>query len=129
MRDKTILLVEDQIEFRAIQKIYLEKQGYRVLAADNGNQALRAAREHLPNIILMDFSMPEKDGLSATRELKGDPSTSHIPVILLTAHGYGSAGRRAREAGCAAFVPKPCEPWRVLQEVQELIGPARARPA
>lgn len=129
MRDKTILLVEDQIEFRAIQKVYLEKQGYRVLAADNGNQAVTAAREHRPNIILMDFSMPEKDGLSATRELKSDPSTSHIPVILLTAHGYGSAGRRAREAGCAAFVPKPCDPWRVLQEVQQLIGPANERTA
>ncbi len=124
MRDKTILLVEDQIEFRAIQKVYLEQQGYRVVAADDGNQGVQAAREYRPNIILMDLSMPKKDGLSATRELKSDPSTSHIPVILLTAHAYGSAGRRAREAGCAAFVPKPCDPRRVLQEVQQLIGPA-----
>src|SRR5690606_6484972 len=105
-------------------KVYLEQQGYRVVAADDGNQGVQAAREYRPNIILMDLSMPKKDGLSATRELKSDPSTSHIPVILLTAHAYGSAGRRAREAGCAAFVPKPCDPRRVLQEVQQLIGPA-----
>lgn len=124
MEDKTILLVEDQIEFRAVQKVYLERHGYRVLAADDGDQGVRVAREHRPNVILMDLSMPTMDGLSATRELKRDPSTSGIPVILLTAHGYGSAGRRAREAGCAAFVPKPCDPRRILDEVQRLIGPA-----
>jgi two-component system, cell cycle response regulator DivK len=59
--------------------------------------------------------------------LKNDPATCDIPIILLTAHAYGTAGRRAREAGCAAFVHKPCDPSRVLQEVQMLIGPADER--
>ncbi len=124
MQPKTVLIVEDQIDFLAIQKVYLERHGYRVLAAEDGQEAVRCAREHRPNIILMDLSLPRLDGLGATRELKEDPSTSEIPIVLLTAHGYGSAGRRAREAGCAAFVPKPCEPRRVLQEVEQLIGPA-----
>lgn len=120
---KTILLVEDQIDFLAVQKLYLERHGYRVVAAEDGVEALRCAREQQPHMILMDLSMPRLDGLTATRELKRDPATSAIPVILLTAHAYGSAGRRAREAGCAGFIPKPCEPQRVLREVENLIGP------
>ena len=126
MQPKTVLIVEDQIDFLAIQKVYLERHGYRVLAAEDGREGVQFAREHRPNVILMDLSLPRLDGLGATRELKEDPTTSEIPVILLTAHGYGSAGRRAREAGCAAFVPKPCEPRRVLQEVEQLIGPAES---
>src|SRR5690606_35778479 len=125
MSMKTVLLVEDQIEFLAVQKHYLERNGYQVLSAEDGVEAIRCARENRPNVILMDLSMPKLDGLTATRKLKEDPATSEIPVILLTAHAYGSAGRRAREAGCAAFVPKPCDPRRVLDEVMELIGPPR----
>ena len=119
---KTVLLVEDQIEFLAVQKHYLERNGYQVLSAEDGVEAIRCARENRPNVILMDLSMPKLDGLTATRKLKEDPATSEIPVILLTAHAYGSAGRRAREAGCAAFLPKPCEPRRVLLEVEKLLG-------
>jgi two-component system, cell cycle response regulator DivK len=124
MQVKTVLLVEDQLDFLAVQKTYLERHGYHVLAVEDGAEAIRCAREHRPHVILMDLSLPNLDGLSATRELKQYPETRGIPVVLLTAHAYGSAGRRAREAGCAAFVPKPCEPRRVLDEVRELIGPA-----
>lgn len=124
MPNKTVLLVEDQIDFMAVQKLYLERNGYKVLSAEDGVEAVKCARKHHPNIILMDLSMPSMDGLSATRALKSDPATRDIPIILLTAHGYGSVGRRAREAGCAGFVPKPCEPRRVLEEVEHLIGPA-----
>lgn len=119
---KTVLLVEDQIEFLAVHKHYLERNGYQVLSAEDGVEAIRCARENRPDVILMDLSMPKLDGLTATRKLKEDPATSDIPVILLTAHAYGSAGRRAREAGCASFLPKPCEPRRVLQEVERYTG-------
>src|SRR5690606_5311805 len=114
----------DQIEFLAVQKIYLERHGYRVLAAMDGEEGVRSAREHRPDLILMDFTIPLLDGLGATAELKCDQATRHIPIVLLTAHTYGSVGRRAREVGCSGFVAKPCEPRRVLEEVERRIGPA-----
>jgi CheY-like chemotaxis protein len=66
--------------------------------------------------------MPVLDGISATARLKSDPATRDIPVVLLTAHTYGSVGRRAREAGCDGFISKPCEPRRILSEVAQRIG-------
>lgn len=120
--EKTVLIVEDQIDFLAIHKLYLEKHGYRVIAAEDGQEALRCARACQPDLILMDFSIPLLDGIGATRALKDDPVTRAIPVVLLTAHAYGSVGRRAREAGCEGFIAKPCEPRRILNEVRQRIG-------
>lgn len=122
LMEKTVLIVEDQIDFLAIHKLYLEKHGYRVLAAEDGQEAVRCARACQPDLILMDFSIPVLDGIGATRALKDDPATSAIPVILLTAHAYGSVGRRAREAGCEGFIAKPCEPRRILHEVRLRLG-------
>lgn len=121
MEPKTILLVEDQIDFLAVNKIYLERHGYHVVTAEDGLEAVRCAQQHHPDVILMDFSVPRLDGIGATTQLKQDPGTRHIPVVLLTAHAYGSVGRRAREAGCSAFISKPCEPRRILEEVRKLI--------
>lgn len=119
---KTILFAEDQLDFLAVNKLYLERHGYRVVAAENGEEAIRVAHECRPDLILMDFSMPRMDGIRATTAIKADPQTRDIPVIMLTAHSYGSVGRRAREAGCACFITKPCDPKRVLSEVESLIG-------
>ena len=120
MEQKTVLLVEDQLDFLAVHKLYLERHGFKVLTAEDGRTAVLRAREHHPHVILMDFTIPGQDGLRATAQLKGDPVTRDIPVVLLTAHAYGSVGRRAREVGCAAFIAKPCEPRRVLEEVRKL---------
>ena len=120
MEQKTVLLVEDQLDFLAVHKLYLERHGFTVLTAEDGRTAVLRAREHHPHVILMDFSLPMLDGLGATAQLKGDPDTRDIPVVLLTAHTYGTVGRRAREVGCAAFIAKPCEPRRVLEEVRKL---------
>jgi two-component system cell cycle response regulator DivK len=120
MEQKTILLVEDQLDFLAVNKLYLERHGYRVLTAEDGEAAVRSAQEYHPDVILMDFTIPLLDGIGATEQIKHDSGTRHIPVVLLTAHAYGSVGRRAREAGCAAFIGKPCDPRRVLEEVQKL---------
>jgi CheY-like chemotaxis protein len=119
---RTVLIVEDQIEMRAIASAYLERQGYRVLATDNGADAVRRARDEHPDLIFMDISIPGMDGLRATAELKRDPATRGIPVVILTAHPYGSVGKRAMDAGCDGWLNKPCDPRRLLQEVQRRVG-------
>jgi CheY-like chemotaxis protein len=124
MSSKTILFVEDQLDFLAVNKLFLERHGYRVVAAEDGEQAIIAAQECRPDVIVMDFSMPRLDGIGATAALKTSPDTRDIPVLMLTAHSYGSVGRRAREAGCVGIISKPCDPKRVLFEVENLIGAA-----
>lgn len=119
---RTVLIVEDQIEMRAIASAYLERQGYRVLATDNGADAVRRARDEHPDLIFMDISIPGMDGIRATAELKRDPATRGIPVVILTAHPYGSVGKRAMDAGCDGWLNKPCDPRRLLQEVQRRVG-------
>jgi two-component system cell cycle response regulator DivK len=119
---RTVLIVEDQIEMRAIASAYLERQGYRVLATDNGADAVRKARDEHPDLIFMDISIPGMDGIRATAEIKRDPATRGIPVVILTAHPYGSVGKRAMDAGCDGWLNKPCDPRRLLQEVQRRVG-------
>ncbi|HSU14269.1 response regulator [Longimicrobium sp.] len=119
---KTVLIVEDQIEMRAINAMYLHHHGYRVLATDNGAEGIRAAREEHPDLILMDISMPGMDGIRATETLKLDPETGAIPVVIITAHRYGSVGKRAIDAGCDGYLTKPCDPRRVLEEVRRRLG-------
>jgi CheY-like chemotaxis protein len=119
---RTVLIVEDQIEMRAIATAYLERQGYRVLAADNGADAVRQARTERPDLIFMDVSIPGMDGIRATAEIKRDPATRAIPVVIVTAHPYGSVGKRAMDAGCDGWLNKPCDPRRLLQEVQRRVG-------
>ncbi len=121
---RTVLIVEDQIEMRAIASAYLQAQGYRVLATDNGADAVRQARAEHPDLIFMDVSIPGMDGIRATAELKRDPATRGIPVVILTAHPYGSVGKRAVDAGCDGWLNKPCDPRRLLQEVQRRVGTA-----
>lgn len=128
MDTKTVLMIEDQMEFLAVNKLYLERHGYRVLAAEDGEEGVRLARHQRPDLILMDFSIPRLDGIGATAALKRDPTTREIPILLLTAHSYGSVGRRAVAAGCAGYIGKPCDPRRILEEVQQRIGSAERTP-
>jgi two-component system, cell cycle response regulator DivK len=113
----TVLLADDQLELCTIHTDYLQRHGFRVVTAKDGNAALLAARTEHPDIILMDHSMPGPNGIEVARALKSSPATSAIPIVLMTALAYGAIGKRAREAGCVSFLSKPCGPKRVLQEV------------
>jgi two-component system, cell cycle response regulator DivK len=119
---RTVLIVEDQIEMRAITVAYLERRGYRVLATENGADAVERARRERPDLIFMDVSVPGMDGIRATAELKRDPETRGIPIVIVSAHPYGSVGRRAVDAGCDGWLNKPCDPRRLLQEVEWRLG-------
>jgi CheY-like chemotaxis protein len=121
----TVLLVDDQFELRAIHSTYLKEHGYRVLTAGDGTGALRTARADVPDIIVLDHSLPDQTGIDVAHELRRDPVTARIPIVMLTAHAYGAVGRKARAAGCVGFLAKPCTPSRVLQEIARHTGPVQ----
>ena len=120
----TILLVEDNEDNRRIYVTILAHAGYRVLEAIDGEEALAVARAEMPDMILMDVSIPKIDGWEATRRLKADPATSGIPIVALTAHALASDREKAMDAGCDGYIPKPAEPRLVLAEVERRVGPA-----
>lgn len=126
---KTVLLVEDNVDNRTIYRTILEYAGYTLIEAEDGEAALRKARDGSPDLILMDISIPLVDGWEVTRTLKTDPSTSRIPVIALTAHALAEDRRRAEEVGCDGYLAKPVEPRRVMEEVERFLGPGRAAEA
>lgn len=113
-----VLIVDDVDHGREISSEYLEFRGFRVATAADGQEALDKAFELLPDIILMDLSLPKIDGWEATRRLKNDDRTRSIPIIALTAHALASAHDKAMEAGCDAVVTKPCLPRELEAEVR-----------
>lgn len=119
---RTILLVEDHEDNRIVYRTMLEHFGYRVLLAGDGGEGVRLARESLPDLILMDVSIPVMDGWEATATLKADPATARIPIIALTAHALAADRERATEVGCDGYLAKPVEPRRVLEEVRRFLG-------
>lgn len=120
-----VLIVDDVDHGREIYSEYLEFRGFRVATAADGEEALDKAFELLPDVILMDLSLPKMDGWEATKRLKNDPRTRAIPVVALTAHALVSAHDRAMEAGCDVVVTKPCLPRDLEAEVRRQIEERR----
>ena len=118
----TLLLVEDNEDNRIIYSTVLRHLGYTVVEAEDGAQAIALARSVLPDLILMDISIPEVDGWEATRILRRDPATSAIPIIALTAHALADDRVRATEVGFTAYLAKPIEPRAVVAEVRRWLG-------
>jgi two-component system cell cycle response regulator DivK len=112
-----VLLVEDVPDTREMYAEYLRHRGYDVTTATNGAEALDAARELKPDMILMDAAMPGLDGWTATRLLKNDPLTRDVPVLILTAHVFSEHRRRAEEVGADGFIGKPCMPDELAREI------------
>jgi CheY-like chemotaxis protein len=127
-RAPLILLVDDFQDNREMYAMYLDHSGIRVAEAGNGHEALEQAFALLPDLIVMDLSLPGLDGWEATRRLKADPRTRHIPVLALTSHALEGFSEGARAAGCDGFVTKPCLPDRLLAEIRTMLdGPRRSR--
>ncbi|MEP7383130.1 MAG: response regulator [Gemmatimonadota bacterium] len=121
-RDRTVLIVEDNEDNRIVYSTILRHHGFRVSEALDGEEGLAKARRELPDIILMDISIPLIDGWEVTQTLKREAATSHIPVIALTAHAMPGDRERAMEVGCDGYLAKPCEPRAVLAEVNRLLS-------
>jgi len=122
-----VLVVDDVAHGREIFAEYLEFRGFRVATAADGLEALDKAFELLPDIILMDLSLPQLDGWEATRRLKGDDRTRTIPIIALTAHALASAHDKAMAAGCDSVVTKPCIPRDLEAEVRRQLAARSGR--
>lgn len=125
-----VLIVEDYEDAREMYAAYLQFSGYRVAVAANGLEALEQAQALLPDIILMDLALPKMDGWEATRRLKKDERTRDIPIVALTGHALAGHAEGARQAGCDAFVTKPCLPDALVAEIKRLLsahsGPKRS---
>jgi CheY-like chemotaxis protein len=117
-----VLLVEDHELNRDMLSRRLRKRGLTVVLAEDGEQAIAAADEERPDVILMDMSLPRLDGWEATRRLRQSAATAAIPVIALTAHALGEEQARAMAAGCAAFETKPVDFARLLEVMARLTG-------
>jgi len=117
-----ILLVEDNEMNRDMLSRRLERKGYQILIAVDGQEGVDKARNERPDLILMDMSLPLIDGWEATRQLKGADDTKGIPIIALTAHAMAEDEQRARDAGCDDFDTKPIELPRLLGKIEALLG-------
>jgi CheY-like chemotaxis protein len=119
-----VLLVDDYPDAREMYSEYLQFSGFDVIEAANGMEALQHAADEAPDIILMDLSLPVMDGWEATRRLKSDERTAHIPVVALTGHALAGISEGARQAGCDAFVTKPCLPEDLVREIRRVLDGA-----
>jgi CheY-like chemotaxis protein len=121
-----LLLAEDDEFSRDMLVRRLERQGFVMVAAADGHEAVLAARQHRPDLILMDLDMPVLDGRGAIAALKSDPRTFKIPVIVLTAHASAEHVTEAVAAGCQAYETKPIVLRRLLERIAEFLGPVPA---
>ena len=117
----TILIVEDNEMNRDMLSRRLERRGYAVLLAVDGENGIDMARANVPDLILMDMSLPVMDGWEATRRLKSDDALKQIPVIALTAHAMANDREKALEAGCDDYDTKPIELPRLLAKMEALL--------
>ncbi|HXH23947.1 MAG TPA: response regulator [Vicinamibacterales bacterium] len=117
-----VLIVEDQEELRRLYARHLLRCGFDVLEAADGLDAVDTTTTLAPDVVLMDLSLPVLDGWEATRRLKADARTAHIPVVALTAYDGSLELERATSAGCDWFVPKPCPPDALVAEIERILG-------
>jgi DNA-binding response OmpR family regulator len=116
-----ILLVEDTEDIRDFLARRLRRRGFEVELAQDGEAGVKAARDRCPEIILLDMSMPVKDGWTAAREMRANPATASVPIIALTAHALAGDREKSLAAGCDDYHPKPVELPRLLEQIEALL--------
>jgi CheY-like chemotaxis protein len=117
-----ILVVEDNEMNRDMLSRRLERRGYQVVVAVDGQEGVAMARSESPDLVLMDMSLPVMDGWESTRQLKAAPETRSIPVIALTAHAMADDRKKALEAGCDDYDTKPLEFPRLMAKIEALLS-------
>jgi CheY-like chemotaxis protein len=120
-RPATVLLVEDNPHNRKIFSGMLTHAGFQVVEAEDGHKALAEVKRALPDLILMDLSIPGIDGWECARRIKADPRSRKVPIIALTAHAMRGDEESALEAGCDGYLSKPISPKKVVEEVKRAL--------
>ena len=121
---KTVLIVEDNELNMKLFHDLLDAHGYRILQTKDGMEALDIAREHHPDLILMDIQLPEVSGLEVTKWLKDDPDLKAIPVVAVTAFAMKGDEERIREGGCEAYLSKPISVGKFIETIRHFLGTA-----
>jgi len=121
MKNKTILVVEDNDLNMKLVKSLLEMGNYHVLEAMEAQTGIQLAREHRPDLILMDIQLPGMDGLAATRVIKGDDALKDIPVVAITSYAMEGDERKTREAGCTGYIAKPIDTRSFLENIAQYV--------
>jgi CheY-like chemotaxis protein len=116
-----ILVVDDNLDAREMYAMYLEFEGFRVIQAENGLDAVEMTRALSPSLVLMDASMPKMDGWDAVRLLKADAATRAIPLLMLTGHAYEEHRAKAFDVGADGFLAKPILPDDLAREVRRVL--------
>ncbi|WP_298423971.1 response regulator [Rhodoblastus sp.] len=119
---KTVLIVEDNELNMKLFNDLLEAHGYATVQTKSGVEAVGLARQHRPNLILMDIQLPEVSGLQVTQWLKDDPDLAHIPVVAITAFAMKGDEEKIRQGGCEAYLSKPISVVKFLETVRNYIG-------
>jgi len=115
-----ILLIEDNEMNRDMLSRRLERHGFKLVMAKDGQEGVQLSVEEIPDLILMDMSLPVLDGWEATKQIKSNEKTSHIPIIALTAHAMSGDREKAMEAGCDEYDTKPINLPRLLEKIEAL---------
>lgn len=126
MANEKILIVDDDIDTLKLVGIMLQRQGYQIMAANNGKKALRMVEEDAPDLILLDVMMPEMDGFEVARRLRANPKTANIPILMFTAKSQVDDKLAGFDAGADDYLTKPAHPAELLARVKKLLRPAHS---
>jgi two-component system cell cycle response regulator DivK len=119
---KRILVIEDTEDNRRILRDLLTNAGFELIEAADGERGVMMAAEHRPDLILMDIQLPIIDGYEATRRIKANPDTRHIPIIAVTSYALSGDEAKAIAAGCDGYIAKPFSPRKILDEIRGFLG-------
>lgn len=119
---KQILIVEDKPTSRELLRTVLEQQGYEVVEAENGEEALAVLREHVPDLVLMDLQMPARNGYDVLKEIRKDPRLNRVPVVAVTANAMPEDRDKVFAAGFTGYIAKPVALNRLREEVNRLLA-------
>lgn len=121
MSKKTILVVDDEQDLLDLIEYNLKKEGYKVIKAENGLEGIKAAREHRPNLVLLDIMMPKMDGIETCEQLRADPELKHIPIIFLTARSDEKTEIEGLDKGADDFITKPISTTKLLSRINAVL--------